>query len=160
MSKEKRKKMAIIASKGTLDMAYPPLLLASTAAAMDCDTQVFFTFYGVDIINKRKYRNLQVAPIANPAMPSPVPFPNILGVLPGMTTMATNMMKGMMKKINWPSIPDMVDSCIELDVKMIACTPTMEMTGVKKSDLVDGVIVAGAAEFLNFALDADVSLFI
>jgi len=160
MAEEKRKRMAIIASKGTLDMAYPPLILASTAAAMDVETAIFFTLYGVDIINKKKNASLQVAPVANPAMPSPVPFPNILGILPGMTPMATSMMKGMIRKINWPSIPELVQTCIEADVKMIACTPTLEMTGVKKEDLVDGVVVAGAAEFLNFALDADVTLFI
>ncbi len=152
--------MAVIASKGTLDMAYPPLILASTAGAMDCEVQVFFTLYGVDIINKKKYENLQVSPIANPAMPSPVPFPNILGMLPGMTSMATLMMKSMIKKINWPSIPEMVDACKEIDVKLIACTPTLEMTNVQKSDLVDGVTVAGAAEFLNFALDANITIFI
>ncbi|WP_200873665.1 DsrE/DsrF/DrsH-like family protein [Candidatus Magnetobacterium casense] len=160
MTATKKKRMAIIASKGTLDMAYPPLILASTAAAMDVEVQVFFTLYGVDIVNKKKYRDLQVSPLANPAMPSPVPFPSILGVLPGMTSMATMMMKGMIKKINWPSIPELVDACREIDVKMIACTPTLEMTGVKKEDLVDGVVVAGAAEFLNFALDADISLFV
>lgn len=155
-----QKKMAIIASKGTLDMAYPPLILASTAAAMDVETQIFFTLYGVDIVNKKKFAGLQVAPIANPAMPSPIPFPNILGVLPGMTAMGTQMMKGMIKKINWPSIPELVDACTEMDVKLIACTPTLEMTGLTKSDMVDGVVLAGAAEFLDFALDADVTLFI
>jgi len=160
MSEKTKKKMAIIASKGTLDMAYPPLILASTAAAMDVEVQIFFTFYGVDIVNKHKYAHLKVAPIANPAMPSPVPFPNILGILPGMTSMATMMMNSMMKKINWPSVPAMVDACKELDVKLIVCTPTLEMTGVKKEDLVDGCVVAGAAEFLDFALDANISLFI
>lgn len=160
MAEEKRKRMAIIASKGTLDMAYPPLILASTASAMDVETAIFFTLYGVDIINKKKYASLQVAPVANPAMPSPIPFPNILGILPGMTPMATAMMKGMIKKINWPSIPELVNTCVEAGVRMIACTPTMEMTGVKKEDLIDGVEVAGAAEFLNFALDADITLFI
>jgi peroxiredoxin family protein len=155
-----KKKMAIIASKGTLDMAYPPLILASTAAAMDVEVQIFFTLYGVDIINKNKYRGLKVAPIANPAMPSPVPFPNILGIIPGMTSMATVMMNQMIKKINWPSVPELVDACREMDVKLIACTPTLEMTGVKKEDLVEGVVVAGAAEFLDFALDANISLFI
>ncbi len=160
MAEAGKKKMAIIASKGTLDMAYPPLILASTAAAMDTDVRIFFTLYGVDIVNKRKYRSLKVAPIANPAMPSPIPFPNIMGMLPGMTSLATTMMNGMIKKINWPSIPELVDACKEMDVKMIACTPTLEMTGVKKEDLVEGVEVAGAAEFLNFALDANVSLFI
>ncbi|QWR77563.1 DsrE/DsrF/DrsH-like family protein [Candidatus Magnetomonas plexicatena] len=155
-----KKRMAIIASKGTLDMAYPPLILASTAAAMDVDVQIFFTLYGVDIINKKKYKNLQVAPIGNPAMPSPIPMPNIIGMLPGMTPMATMMMKSMIKKINWPTIPELIDACREVDVRMIACTPTVEMTGISKDDLIDGVVLAGAAEFLNFALDANITLFI
>ncbi len=158
--KEGKKKIAIIASKGTLDMAYPPLILASTAAAMDAEAAIFFTLYGVDIINKKKNGFLKVAPIANPAMPSPVPIPNILGVLPGMTPLATAMMKGMIKKINWPSIPELLNLCREAGVRMIACTPTLEMTGLKKDDLVEGVQVAGAAEFLDFAFDADISLFV
>ena len=111
-------------------------------------------------MNKKKIRSLKVAPIANPAMPSPIPFPNILGVLPGMTSMATMMMKGMIKKINWPTIPELVDICKEAGVRMIACTPTMEMTGVEKEDLIEGVEVAGATEFLDFALDANINLFI
>jgi peroxiredoxin family protein len=160
VEEEKKKRMAIIASKGTLDMAYPPLILASTAVAMDVETTIFYTLYGVDILNKHKNHKLQVAPVANPAMPSPVPFPNILGVLPGMTPMATMMMKGMIKKINWPTIPELLNTCLEAGVKMIACTPTLEMTGVTKEDLVDGVIVAGAADFLDFALEANISLFI
>ncbi len=160
MEEKKKKRMAIIASKGTLDMAYPPLILASTAVAMDVEVGIFFTLYGVDIVNKKKYRSLQVAPIANPAMPSPIPIPNILGILPGMTAMASMMMKRMIKKINWPSIPELMDVCLESGVKMIACTPTLEMTGVSKDDLVEGVEVAGAAEFLDFALDADINLFV
>lgn len=157
---KKKKRMALIASKGTLDMAYPPLILASTAAAMDAEVAIFFTLYGVDIVNKKKNHSLKVAPIGNPAMPSPVPFPNILGVLPGMTSLATMMMNGMVKKINWPSIPELLNLCTEAGVRMIACTPTLEMTGVKKEDLVEGVEVAGAAEFLDFAFDADISLFV
>ncbi len=141
-------------------MAYPPLILASTAVAMDVEVEIFFTLYGVDIVNKKKYHSLKVAPIANPAMPSPIPFPNILGVLPGMTPMATMMMKSMIKKINWPSVPELLNVCLESGVKMIACTPTMEMTGLRKEDLVEGVEVAGAAEFMDFALDANISLFI
>jgi len=160
MSEEKKKRMAIIASKGTLDMAYPPLILASTAGAMDVETTIFFTLYGVDIVNKKKYASLQVAPIANPAMPSPVPMPNILGILPGMTAMGTAMMKNMIKGINWPTIPELIDACLEVDVKMIACTPTLEMTGVKEEDLIKGAVVGGAAEFLDFALDSNISLFV
>lgn len=120
---KKKKRMAIIASKGTLDMAYPPLILASTAAAMDAEFAIFFTLYGVDIVNKKKNHSLKVAPIANPAMPSPVPFPNILGVLPGMTSLATMMMNGMVKKINWPSIPELLDLCTEAGVRMISLHP-------------------------------------
>ncbi|HEC97002.1 MAG TPA: peroxiredoxin family protein [Nitrospirae bacterium] len=158
--KKKKKRMAIIASKGSMDMAYPPLILASTAAAMDVETAIFFTLYGVEIVNRKKNHKLQVAPIANPAMPSPIPVPNILGILPGMTSIGTTMMKGMIKKINWPKIPELVDECKEIGVRMIACAPTLEMTGVSKDDLVEGVEVAGAAEFLDFALDADITLFI
>jgi len=157
---EKKKRIAIIASKGTLDMAYPPLILASTAAAMDVEAGIFFTLYGVDMVNKKKNHSLKVAPIANPAMPSPVPFPNILGVLPGMTPIATMMMKSMIKKINWPTIPELLNTCVEAGVRMIACSPTLEMTGVSKEDLIESVEVAGAAEFLDFALDADISLFV
>lgn len=160
MEEKKKKRMAIIASKGTLDMAYPPLVLASTAVAMDVEVCIFFTFYGVDIVNKKKNNKLKVAPIANPAMPSPVPFPNILGVLPGMTSMATMMMKGMIKKINWPTIPELLKTCLDAGVRMIACTPTLEMTGVKKENLVDGVEIAGAADMLDFALDANITFFV
>ena len=160
MSEEKPKRMAIIASKGTLDMAYPPLILASTAAAMDVECMIFYTFYGVDIVNKHKYANLKVAPIANPAMPSPVPMPNIIGMLPGMTALGTMMMKSMMGKINWPSVPELLEICLEMDVKMVACTPTLEMTGVTEADLVEGVRVGGAADYLDFGLDAQINLFV
>ena len=160
MAEEKQKRMAIIASKGSLDMAYPPLILASTAAAMDVETMIFYTFYGVDIVNKHKFANLKVAPIANPAMPSPVPMPNIIGMLPGMTALGTMMMKSMMGKINWPSVPELMEICLEMDVKMVACTPTLEMTGLTKDDLVDGVEVGGAADYLDYGLDADINLFV
>ena len=91
------KRMAIIATHGSLDAAYPPLILATAAAAMDMETAIFFTFYGLEIIKKGKADKLQVSPIANPAMPQPVPgisVPNIIGVLPGMTAVATSMMNG------------------------------------------------------------------
>jgi len=98
------KKMTIIASKGALDMAYPPLILATTAAAMDVDVTIFFTFYGLDIIKKGNADNLKISPIGNPAMPMPVPIPTLLGSLPGMEAMATSMMKGMFNKHGVASI--------------------------------------------------------
>ena len=163
MSEEKQKRIALIASKGTLDMAYPPLILASTGAAMDMGSGIFFTFYGLDIINKHKYRSLKVPPLANPAMPDPVPgiaVPNIVGALPGMTMIATAMMKSWMDKANVATIPKLIESCQMAGVRMIACQMTMDVMGIEKDDLVDGVEVGGAATFLDFAADSDISLFI
>ncbi len=150
--------MTIVASKGTLDMAYPVLILATTAAAMDLETTIFFTFYGLDIINKRKYANLKVAPVGNPAMP--VPVPNIVGMLPGMTAMATAMMKSWMGKVNVPSIPELLEAAIEGDVKLIACQMTMDVMGVKREDLIDGLEVGGAATYIAAASKAQINLFI
>jgi len=155
---ERTKRIALIASKGTLDMAYPPLILAVTAASMDMEAGIFFTFYGMDIINRRKYANLKVPPLANPAMP--VPMPNILGVLPGMTFMATEMMKSWMGKAKIPPVPEMIKTCLDSGVKLYACSTTMGVMGVSKEDLIDGVEIAGAAAFLDFACDANISLFI
>ncbi len=152
------KKMAIIVSKGALDEAYPPLILASTAAAMDLETAVFFTFYGLDVINKKKNQHLKVAPVGNPAMP--VPMPTIFGILPGMTMAATAMMKSWMAKQNVPSITELLQACQESEVRLIACQMTMDVMGIKKEDLIDGLEFAGAATFMDFAADSQVNLFI
>jgi len=150
---------AIIATKGTLDMAYPPLILASVAAgAMDMETSVFFSFYGLDIINKKKNSKLQVPSLANPAMP--IPVPNLLGVLPGMTAMATSMMKQWMGNQKVPTIPELIDLCIEGGVKLIGCQMTMDVMGTKREDLIDEIEVGGAASFLEFASKANLTLFI
>jgi peroxiredoxin family protein len=153
-----KRKVAIIASKGTLDMAYPPLILATTAAAMDAEVSVFFTFYGLNILKKGGAEKLQVAPIANPAMP--VPMPNILGMLPGMTPMATKMMKGMFAKNNVVSISELLRQAIELEVKLIACQMTMDVMGIRREDLIDEIELGGAASFLGFATGAHTTLFI
>lgn len=163
MSEEKPKRLAMIASKGTLDWAYPPLILASTAIAMDMEAGIFFTFYGLEIIKKNS--SLQVSPIANPAAPPPVSaipigVPNIMGMLPGMTAMATGMMKGWMKSANVATIPKLLEACQKGGVKMIACQMTMDVMGVKKEELIDGVEIGGAGLFLDYAIDANTSLFI
>lgn len=152
------KRAALIASKGTLDMAYPPLILATAAAAMDMEAAIFFTFYGLDIVKKNKLSHLKVPPLANPAMP--VPVPNIIGVLPGMTHMATWMMKNWMKKGGVPSIPDLLDFAKENGVRLIACQMSLDVLGVKKEDLIDGLEFAGAGAFLDYAADADITLFV
>jgi peroxiredoxin family protein len=149
---------AIVASKGSMDMAYPPLILASTCAALDIECKVFFTFYGLDIINKHKMAGLKVPPIANPAMP--VPVPNIVGMLPGMTHMATAMMKSWMGKANVATVPELIEACLESDVTMIGCQMTMDVMGVEKEDLVDGVETGGAAYFLEWASRCNITLFI
>lgn len=152
------KRLAIIASKGTLDLAYPPLILATTAAAMDMEAAIFFTFYGLDIVKKAKYNNLKVPSLGNPAMP--VPVPNIVGVLPGMTAMASWMMKDWMKKGGVPSIPDLLELAQENGVRLIACQMTLDVLGIKKEEILEGLEFAGAGHFLDYAADADITLFI
>ncbi len=154
----RQKRVAIVASKGSMDMAYPPLILASTSVAMDMEVAIFFTFYGLDIINKNKFKHLKVPSLANPAMP--VPVPNFIGVLPGMTAMATMMMKSWMNKAHVASIPELLEVCKESGVRLIGCQMTMDVMGVKKSDLIEGVEIGGAATFLDYAAEADIPLFV
>ena len=154
------KRAAIIASKGTLDWAYPPLILSTTAAACGMETHVFFTFYGLNIIHRDFERKLRVSPVGNPAMPMPVPMPNIVTALPGMGPAATGMMKSMFKKKNVATIPELLDSARESGVHLIACQMTMEVFGYDEGDFVDGVEFAGAAAFLSQARRAHTTLFI
>ncbi|ADK86015.1 conserved hypothetical protein [Desulfarculus baarsii DSM 2075] len=150
--------MTIILTKGTLDMAYPALILATTGAAMDLDTTVFFTFYGLDVIRKDKMGKLQVSPVGNPAMP--VPVPNIIGMLPGMTAMATTMMQSWLKRENVATIPELLDMAIEGGVKLIGCQMTMDVMGVKREQLIDEIDVGGAATYMGIATKAQINLFI
>ena len=165
------KKMALIASKGTLDWAYPPFILASTAAAMEMEVAVFFTFYGLTLL--KKDIKAKVAPATNPAMPMKLPFgpkgfqnfewpmPNILmGNVPGFETMATSLMKQTFKNKGVATIEELRDICIESDVKLIGCQMTMDVFGFEKDDFVDGVDIGGAATFLEFAAESDIQLFI
>ena len=149
-------KMAIISIHGTLDMAYPPLILASTAATLDIESAIFFTFYGLQILKKDAGDSLKVSPIANPAMPMPVP--NIIGALPGMTAMATSMMKSMIKKNGVATIPELISLCQEMNVRLIACQMTMDLFGFKREDMIDGLEYAGAAMFMEYAANAQIHL--
>ena len=154
-----KNKVAIIASKGTLDMAYPPLILASAAAAMGEEVEIFFTFYGLEMVKKGGIEHLKVAPVANPAMP--VPIPNIIGMLPGMTPMATWMMKSQFfAKHNVVPLDQLLRECIDLGVKFTACQMSMDVMGIKREDLIDEVEIGGAATMLTFANEAHVTLFI
>lgn len=147
-------RLAIIAVHGTMDLAYPPLILATAALALDMEAAIFFTFYGLEILKKGKADKLEVSPIANPAMPQPVPgisVPNILGMLPGMTAVATGMMNNWMKKANVAKLSELLDMAVEGGVKLFACQMSMDVMGIKKEDLIDGIEVVGAATFLNYA---------
>jgi peroxiredoxin family protein len=162
---QRPKRLALVASKGTLDMAYPPLILASTAVSLGWEVGVFFTFYGLDIVNKHKLPKLQVAPIGNPAMPAPlaavpVQVPNFVGMLPGMTPIATAMMKSWFDRANIPPLRELIDVTREGGGHLYACTTTMGVMGVNQENLLEGVECRGAAAFLEFAAGATVALFI
>ncbi len=156
MSQESSKRLAIIATHGTLDAAYPPLILATAALAMDMESAIFFTFYGLEILKKGNADKLKVAPIANPAMP--VAVPNIVGMLPGMTSVATGMMNDWMKKANVAKLSELLEMALEGGVRVIACQMSMDVMGIKKEDLIDGVEIGGAATFLNYACENAIAL--
>ncbi len=151
-----KNRCAIIASKGTLDMAYPPLLLATGARSMGIESSIFFTLYGVNLLKKKV--NLKVAPIANPAMPMPVP--NLVGALPGMTSMASMMMKGMFKKQSVPTVKELLELARDSGVKLVACQMTLDVLGIKKQDLIAGIEFGGLATFLEYGMGATVTLFV
>ncbi len=153
------KKLAIIATKGTLDWGYPPFILASTAAALGYSVEIFFTFYGLQLIRKN-LGHLRVSPLGNPAMPMPVPMPNLMMVLPGMEGMATSMMKSKMKAKGVASLEELRDLCVEAEVRMIACQMTVDLFEFDTGDFIDGIELGGAASFFEFAGEADITLFI
>lgn len=156
--RQRRRRLALVASKGTLDGAYPALILATTAASLGWEVAIFFTFYGLDIIHKKKHKKLKVSPLANPAMP--IALPSLVGALPGMTAAATAMMKGWMKRSRMPGVGEFLDMARESGVRLYACSTTMGVMGIGPEDLLEDADIAGATAFLDFAADADVSLFV
>ena len=156
------KKLAIIATKGSLDWAYPPFILASTAAALGYETQIFFTFYGLQLLKKKL--KLSVTPLGNPGMPMPMAmdkwFPVLGTAIPGMQAMMTMMMKQKMKSKGVASVEELRDLCREAEVKLIACQMTVDLFDMESSDFIDGIDYAGATTFFEFAGESDVNLFI
>ena len=156
------KRMSMIVTKGTLDWAYPPFILATTAAAMNLDVTMFFTFYGLTLLKKKL--DLEVTPLGNPAMKMPMmgmhmAMPNLVGMLPGVTAGATTMMKNRIKKKGIASIEELRQAALESDVKMIACQMTMDLFEYKLEDMIEGVPVVGAATYMENALKSDINLF-
>ncbi len=154
----KPKRIALVAAKGTLDQAYPPLILATTAASLGWEAGIYFTFYGLDVIHKKRSRRLKVASLANPS--GPVQLPNLLGAIPGATAAATAMMNKWMRDAKMPPISEFIEMAQGLKVKFFACSTSMGVMRVEEKDLIDGCLIAGAAAFLDYASTADVQLFI
>ena len=162
-SLENAKSMSLIVTKGSLDWAYPPFILATTAAAMGLNVSMFFTFYGLNLLKKKL--DLAVTPLGNPGMAMPImgghmKMPNIMPMIPGMDGMATGMMKNLIKKKGIASIEELRDLAVEADVNMIACQMTMDMFEYDMKDLIEGPDLGGAATYIEDALKADINLFI
>lgn len=164
--------MAIIATKGTLDWAYPPFILASTAAALGWDVTIFFTFYGLNLV-KKDVSDLKVSPLGNPGMPMKMPFgpdwfksinwniPNIVQAgIPGFETVATSLMQQTIKNNGVASISELRELSQEAGVKFVVCQMTVELFGFNHEDFIEGMDYVGAASFLPVAQTADVCLFI
>lgn len=164
--------LSIIATKGTMDWAYPPFILASTASALGWDVNVFFTFYGLELL--KKDLNLQVSPLGNPGMPMKMPFgpkwfqginwnmPNLLMAnVPGFEKLATTLMKKTVKNNGVASVQELRDVCVEAGVNLVACQMTVDLFGYTRDDFIPEIKDwIGAASFLPIAQKSDVCLFI
>jgi len=156
------KRLTIIATKGTLDWAYPPFILASTAAALGYQVTMFFTFYGLQLLKKKL--DLKVSPLGNPGMPMPMGmnswFPVLGTAIPGMETIMTGMMKNTIKSKGVATIEELRDLCLEADAKLIGCQMTIDLFDMKREDFIDDIDIGGAATYFEHAGEANVNLFI
>ena len=157
------KSMSIIVTKGTLDWAYPPFILATTAAAMGLQVTMFFTFYGLTLLKKKL--DLKISTLGNPAMQMPMmgmhmALPNVVSAVPGVDSIATAMMKNLIKKKGVASIEDLRAMALEADVKMIACQMTMDLFEYKMDDMIEGPALGGAASYIEVATKSDINLYI
>jgi peroxiredoxin family protein len=160
---ENTKKMTIIVTKGTLDWAYPPFILGTTAAAMDVEVTMFFTFYGLQLL--KKDLDLKVSTLGNPAMQMPMggmhmSMPNIMPMIPGVDRMTTTMMKNLIKKKGVASIEELREAAIESDVKMIGCQMTLDLFELDRKDMIDEIQIGGAATWMEEAAKSDINLYI
>ena len=157
------KSMSIIVTKGTLDWAYPPFILATTAAAMGLNVTMFFTFYGLGLL--KKDMNLKVSTLGNTAMEMPMmgghmAMPNIMAALPGASSLTSAMMKNMIKKKGVASIEELRELAVEAEVNMIACQMTMDLFEYKLEDMIEGPVLGGAATWVEIATKSDINLYI
>lgn len=154
MAENGNRKLSIICSKGTLDMAYPGLVLANAALMEGIEVNMFFTFWGLEMINKEHMTHLKCTPLGNPSMhlPNGMGIPNFMSVLPGMTDMATSMMKKEIEKLDFPPINEFLEMIHDAGGKLYGCRMAMDMMHLKKDDLYEGVDeVIGAMEFMEIS---------
>ena len=157
------KSMSIIVTKGSLDWAYPPFILATTAAAMGLPVTMFFTFYGLPLLLKDL--KLQVTAAGNPAMKMPMGgvhmgLPNLLTAIPGVDAACSVMMKNLIKKKGVASIEELRELAVEAEVTMIGCQMTMDLFEYDKEDMIDNIEIGGAATYIDCATKAHINLFI
>jgi peroxiredoxin family protein len=150
------RKLCLVASKGSLDMAYPPLILANAARMSGIEAHLFFTFWGLDIITKKKMAKLSVATVGNPNMHPWFHIPTILGILPGMSAAASWMMRREIDKLDFPPVDEFVEMIIDAGACVYGCKMSMDMMKLTKEDLVEGADILGAMEFLEIADGAQV----
>ena len=158
------KKMSIIVTKGTLDWAYPPFILGTTAASMDVEVTMFFTFYGLQLL-KKDLSHLQISTLGNPAMEMPMmgmhmTMPNIVSMIPGVDAMASTMMRNLIKKKGVASIPDLREAAVESEINIVACQMTVDLFEMSHDDLIPGIEYGGAATYMEQALESDINLYI
>lgn len=163
MPADETKSMSVIVTKGTLDWAYPPFILATTAAAMGLNVTMFFTFYGLPLLLKKP--DLQMSPLGNPAMKMPLAgmhmgMPNIASMIPFMDAGATAMMRNLMKKKGVASIEELRSLAVESQVRLIGCQMTMDLFEYSREDMIDGVEIGGAATYIEVATQSGINLFI
>jgi peroxiredoxin family protein len=155
--------MSIIVTKGSLDWAYPPFILSTTAAAMGLDVTMFFTFYGLPLLFKKL--DLKVTTLGNTAMKMPMmgghmAMPNLVSAIPGVDRMASVMMKNLIKKKGVASIDELREMAVEAEVRLIACQMTLDLFEYSRDDMIDGVELGGAATYIEVASRSHINLFI
>lgn len=161
---DKPRKIAFICSKGNLDMVYPALIMGWAALGNGIEVTIFFTFWGMDMINKARVDHLEVPPLANSSMkmnmmgvPGYVGIPQIMGVIPGMTAFASALMKSKMKKLGVPTVREYMEMLSDAGAKMYACKMSVDMFKLKKEDFLPCVQdIVSAGDFMDLSEDAQI----
>jgi len=161
---EENRKIAFICSKGNLDMAYPALIMGWAALGNGIDVTIFFTFWGMDMINKARVDHLEITPLGNTSMkmsmmgvPGNIGIPNLVGMVPGMTAISTKLMNDKMKSMQVPPVREYLGMLVDAGAKLYACKMSVDMMGLKKEDFVDGVLdIVTAGDFIDMVEGAQI----